>query len=443
MKFKIETEFQETEIGKIPKNWKVVRLKEIALEIKSGFASGKRDDVNGVVHLRMFNIGLDGILTFDEVVKVPKPEDWKQYLLEYGDILLVNTSGSEEHIGKVAFFEKSDMKCTYSNHLTRIRINRSLTDPKWIYFVLYYLWYKGYFRTFIHQQAGGQRNIPLKTIENIPVILPPYNEVKRLVKILTSLQFTSKKVNEAINKLTALKKALMRELLTGRIRVNEENGKLVFHRETEFQETKIGKIPREWEVVSIRDSFELYKGTTPSTKNNKYWGGSIPFVTPTDITAINDLNKIYLTKTEKYLTKEGVQSRNLRIIPAGSLLFTSRATIGYLAINSVEVTINQGVIALIPKRNDINVLFYYYYLINMRRRFEELSGGSTYKEISMSTFSRTTIPQPSSIEQKKIAEILLTIDKAIGLHYEEKVRLNRLRRGLMNLLLTGKIRVLE
>ena len=214
-------------------------------------------------------------------------------------------------------------------------------------------------------------------------------------------------------------------------------------KETEFQETEIGKIPRDWRTFSLKEVFELYKGTTPSTKDSKYWGGTIPFATPTDITAINDLNMIYLTKTEKYLTEEGIRSKNLRIVPRGSLLFTSRATIGYLAINKVDVTINQGVIALIPKRKDVNILYYYYYLLGMRKKFEELAGGSTYREISMAMFSKTVIPQPPLQEQNRIANILSTIDRAIELYHRESERLERLKRGLMDLLLTGKVRVVD
>jgi type I restriction enzyme S subunit len=216
-----------------------------------------------------------------------------------------------------------------------------------------------------------------------------------------------------------------------------------FYKETELQETEAGIIPRDWKVLSIKDAFELYKGTTPSTKKSKYWGGDIPFITPTDITAVNNLSKIYLTETEKHLTKEGLQSKNLRIVPKGSLLFTSRATIGYLAINNSEAAINQGVIALIPKRNDMNVPYYYYYLTHIRKKLEELAGGSTYREISMTTFSKVTIPYPSLNEQSRIAEILLTIDRTIGDVDNVIVKLEGLKKALMNDLLAGRIRIKE
>jgi type I restriction enzyme S subunit len=216
-----ETEFQDTEIGKIPREWKIERLKNVAMEIKSGFASGKRDETDGIIHLRMFNIGLNGMLSFDEIIKVPKPRDWRQYLLRHGDILLVNTSGSEEHIGKVAIFENVELECTYSNHLTRIRINENEVDSRWVYFVLYYLWQTGYFKSLVHQQAGGQRNIPLKAIENLPITLPPTNEARKIAEFLSMINTVIKLYREEMIRLERLKRGLMDLLLTGKIRVGE------------------------------------------------------------------------------------------------------------------------------------------------------------------------------------------------------------------------------
>jgi type I restriction enzyme S subunit len=155
------------------------------------------------------------------------------------------------------------------------------------------------------------------------------------------------------------------------------------------------------------------------------------------------MNKIYLSTTEKYLTEEGRRSKSLRLIPRGSLLFTSRATIGYLAVNKVEVTINQGIIALIPRIKDLDVTYYYYYLTSVRKKLEELAGGSTYKEISMNTFRKLMIPHPPLEEQRKIAGILSIVDRAIEVVDAGVARLEGLKKALMRELLTGRIRVRE
>jgi type I restriction enzyme S subunit len=214
---------------------------------------------------------------------------------------------------------------------------------------------------------------------------------------------------------------------------------MMFYKETNFKDTEIGRIPKEWKVVRVNKLFDLYKGTTPSTKIKEYWDGTIPFVTPTDITKINDLNEIYLRTTENYITEKGLKSKGLRLVPKRSLLFTSRATIGYLAINETEVAINQGIISLIPKNTNVDVTFFYYFLQKLRSLFENLAGGSTYKEISMSTFSNINMPLPSLSEQQKIAEILSTVDEAIQKTNEIIAKTERLKKGLMQELLTKGI----
>lgn len=217
------------------------------------------------------------------------------------------------------------------------------------------------------------------------------------------------------------------------------NARVSFYKETKFKEAQLGRIPEDWKTAKISKLFNLYKGTTPSTKIKEYWNGKIPFVTPTDITRVSNLNKIYLRETEKYITEKGLASKNLKLIPANSLLFTSRATIGYLAINDVKVTINQGVISLMPKDKNVETTFFYYLFQRLRSLFESLAGGSTYKEISMSTFSDIEIYLPSVSEQKTIAHILLTVDKAIQKTNEIIEKTERLKKGLMEELLTKGI----
>ena len=438
IEFYRETEFQETEIGKIPSEWRIVKIRDIAVEIKSGFASGRRDDTNGIIHLRMFNIDLDGLLSFKEIVKVPKPEGWREYLLRHGDILLVNTSGSEEHIGKVAIFENVKLECTYSNHLTRIRIDQNKIDPRWVYFVLYHLWQSGYFKSLIHHQAGGQRNIPLKAVENLPIILPQANEARKVAEILSTINKAIEGVDESVARLERLKRALMRELLTGRVRVREENGKLVFHRETEFQETEIEKIPRDWKVVKLKDvATKVKMGGTPKRTVKEYWDGDIPFAKIEDITN----SKKYIFSTSSTITKLGLENSNAWLVPIDSLLITIYGTLGAVAINKVEVATNQAIVGVVPRRELIDVEFLYYWYLYYQPNWIRFIKKSTQPNLTLEIVANSKVPLPSLAEQKTIAEILSTIDKAIELYHEKRVRLERLKKGLMDLLLTGRVRV--
>jgi type I restriction enzyme S subunit len=266
-------------------------------------------------------------------------------------------------------------------------------------------------------------------VHSLRMPLPPFSEQQKIAEILSTVDEAIQKTDEVIATSERLKKGLMQELLT----------KGIGHKE--FKDTEIGRIPKDWESAKITNIFDLYKGKTPSTKIKEYWDGNIPFVTPTDITKINDANGIYLETTEKYITEKGLKSNGLKLVPKGSILFTSRATIGYLAINKTEVAINQGIISLIPKRANVDVTFFCYLFQKLKNLFENLAGGSTYKEISMSTFSNVNIAIPPFSEQQKIAEILFAVDRKLEIERNEKAKLERIRQGLIDLLLTGKIRI--
>lgn len=193
-----------------------------------------------------------------------------------------------------------------------------------------------------------------------------------------------------------------------------------------------------WQVAKLSKYFEVYGGTTPSTTNEDYWNGEINWVTPTDVTKLNE--RIFLETSEKRITKLAVKVSSLKILPKGTLLLSTRATIGFTAINTAPVTINQGMTALLSKDNaKVHSLFYAYYFQRIKKYLEQLGAGSTFKEISRSTMKNLQIPLPPLPEQQKIAEILSTVDKAIEKVKEATHKTQRLKQGLMQRLLTRGI----
>lgn len=207
---------------------------------------------------------------------------------------------------------------------------------------------------------------------------------------------------------------------------------------TEFKDTVIGEIPVEWGIEKINDVAQIVSGGTPSKNQDKYWQkGNIAWATPTDITSNN--NK-YIYKTNSYITEEGLKKSSANLLPPGSILMTSRATIGARCINKVPMTTNQGFKSLICKKNLHNQ--YLYYLIDtLIKKLVHLSGGSTFLEVSKKDISNLRIPLPSLNEQKKIASILSEVDERIEMYKTKKEKLKELKKGLMQKLLTGKIRV--
>jgi len=212
-------------------------------------------------------------------------------------------------------------------------------------------------------------------------------------------------------------------------------------RHKEYKDTEIGRIPKEWEVTKVSDLFEVETGTTPSTKQLEYWdGGHINWITPADMSKLN--GKIYIKDSERKITEKGLKETNLTLMPIGSIIISTRAPVGYVAIIKDNTTFNQGCKGLIPKNiSEINPEFYTYYLLSKKTTLEHSSGGSTFKELSKDTLEKFQLPLPPLPEQKKIAEILSSVDKRLEMLHIRKNRYEKVKKGLMNDLLTGKKRV--
>lgn len=209
-------------------------------------------------------------------------------------------------------------------------------------------------------------------------------------------------------------------------------------RQQEFKQTEIGRIPKEWEVRKVIDLFIVETGTTPSTKQREYWdNGTVNWITPTDLSKLN--GKIKIRGSSRKITKKASEESNLTVLPKGSIIISTRAPVGYVAVLEEAATFNQGCKGLIPKDlSKISSEFYCYYLLSKEQILQHLSSGSTFKELSKESLENLKLPLPPLPEQKKIAEILSTVDKAIEKVDESIEKTQRLKKGLMQELLTGR-----
>jgi type I restriction enzyme S subunit len=212
-----------------------------------------------------------------------------------------------------------------------------------------------------------------------------------------------------------------------------------FYVETNFKKIpELGKVPEEWEVVEIRELFRVETGTTPSTKIPDYWNGEINWYTPLDLSKLN--GRVVINDSERKITFKALKEYNLPLLPAGSIILSTRAPVGYVALLESEGTFNQGCKGLIPiNRERIYPLFYCYYLSFQRLKLERLSGGSTFKELSKTMLESFKVFLPPVAEQRKIAEILSRVDDAIQKTDEVIANTACLKKGLMQELLTKGI----
>lgn len=207
----------------------------------------------------------------------------------------------------------------------------------------------------------------------------------------------------------------------------------MFFKETNFKETAVGQISKDWDVAKVMELGEVVTGTTPSTFNKEYWDGEYPFVTPTDITEIK-----YVEKTERQVTQKGVERG--RLIPKDSVLVTCIASIGKIALASEPCITNQQINAIVCREKTDSQ--YTYYAIAFRSDILRTWAGMTTNPIvKKSLFEKFSLAWPKNKnERQKIAEILSTVDDAIQGISGVIAKTERLKKGLMHHLLTKGIR---
>jgi type I restriction enzyme S subunit len=168
-----------------------------------------------------------------------------------------------------------------------------------------------------------------------------------------------------------------------------------------------------WREMKIEDFCEVIGGGTPSTKEDSYYGGDISWITPRDLT--NYKNR-FISRGERNITALGLKNSSARLLPKNSILLTSRAPIGYLAISEREVCTNQGFKSLIIDTEKADYKFVYYLLKSNIERIKGLGTGTTFDEISGSVVKNLKFLLPPLATQTAIAEILSSIDDKIELN---------------------------
>jgi type I restriction enzyme S subunit len=158
----------------------------------------------------------------------------------------------------------------------------------------------------------------------------------------------------------------------------------------------------EWKVKRVSDIATVVNGGTPDTTIKDFWSGDILWITPKDM---GKLSSIYVDDTERKITTAGLKNSSAKIIPPNSIILSSRAPIGHLAINNYEITTNQGCKGIIPKK-EILTKYLFYFLKNSIDLLNSLGTGTTFKELSSTKLNDVEVPFPPLPEQQRIVEIL-------------------------------------
>lgn len=269
---------------------------------------------------------------------------------------------------------------------------------------LYYL-LKGKFKNYIIKCASGaanQASITLNDIRNFEFDLPNIEVQERISKVLSPFDYLIQNNAHRIR--------ILQEI--GRLTYKEwfENFNFPYINKNIIERTKDGKKPKNWEFKKINDVVETIGGGTPSTKNAEYWkNGTIVWFTPSDLTSSP---KMFIKESSRKINELGLSKSSAKLFPAYSVMMTSRATIGVVAINTIEACTNQGFIICIP--NEIlPPLYLYNWILSNINKIIQHAGGTTFKEITKTTFRNFKILVPSKIIIDKYVNIINPIYKLI------------------------------
>lgn len=260
--------------------------------------------------------------------------------------------------------------------------------------------------------GAAQQNLNINVISNYSIILPPLSEQKRIASILGSLD----------DKIDLL---------------HRENETLEAMAETLFRKWFIEDAKDEWEEGTLDDILSIKGGTTPSTKEPKYWNGKIAWTSPRDVTS---LNGIYLFDTDRKITEDGLKQISSGLLPAGTLLMSSRAPVGALAYAEIPLAINQGYIAIIDNKGYSKEFIYLWLKLNMDL-VRSYSNGSTFMEISKSAFKALNIQIPPQKNVEDFSKIIKPLFNKIKLNEQQIINLGRIKNKILPKLMSNELKI--
>lgn len=402
-------------------DWK---LSELSVDGKGHYGIGAPAipyDKNKPTYLRITDINDDGTINFLDLKSVDD-EDSNKYLLKENDIVFARTGNST---GRSYFYQKEHGDFVYAGFLIKFSIDPQKVNPKILKYYThsqeYYNWVKSF-------DTGGTRgNINAKTFGDMPISLPKRCVQDKIVGILSALDSKIENNNKINANLEAQAQALFKSWFVD----------FTPFKDQPFVDSELGPIPQGWKVGKLGDLGDIVGGSTPSKSKPEYYTThGIAWLTPKDLSTSKAK---FTSRGEIDITDEGYNSTSTKLMPRGSVLFSSRAPIGYLTIAKNEICTNQGFKSLVP--NGAGTGFIYYSLRHLTPQIENRATGSTFKEASATLMrSVETIVPPTSI-LNKFEELLRPILQFQEKKEEENQRLAALRDTLLPKLMSGEIKL--
>lgn len=410
---------KESIIGTIPNDWGMLSISEVSKVIDSLHQTPTYSD-NGVPMVRVTDIKEDG-LALENCLRVSN-ENYELFTRNHkpmlGDIVISRVGT----YGVFSYVKTSEKFC--------LGQNTAIISPEINSKYLFYNLINKRTKYQIDNLAVGstQKTISLKNIKALKIPICDDNEQKAIADTLSCLD-DKIELNNRINKtLEEMAQAIFKSWF-----VDFEP-----FQDGEFEESELGRIPRGWRVGVLSDLGKIIGGGTPSTKREDYFIlDGIPWITPKDLSICKDK---YINRGQQDITELGLKESSAKLMPKGTVLFSSRAPIGYIAISKNSVTTNQGFKSIIPNQN-VGSEFIYYVLKNNTDEIENRASGSTFKEISGSEMKKIPVIIPDNETLEKYNIVMDGLGREQMMVEDQNKTLVLVRDTLLPKLMSGEIRV--
>lgn len=394
----------------------------------------------GIPSIMPRNIG-DNRIVSDGIARIAEAdaERLRRYLVRPGDIVYSRRGDVERRA--LVRDEQDGWLC--GTGCLRVRLGEGIVEPA---FAAYYLAHPAV-RAWIVQHAVGATmpNLNTAILSGVPFALPPLPEQRRIASILGALDDKIEINRRMSHTLESIARAIFKSWFVDfdLVRKKVEGGDVGLPLDIAdllpdaFEPSVVGPVPRGWSVSEIGGEVEAVGGSTPSTGNEVYWDGPIAFATPKDLA---NISAPALLNTERAVTAAGAATISSGVLEPGAVLMSSRAPIGYLALNEIPVCVNQGFIAM----KCLHTLSSHYVMQWARSNMDSIVGnanGTTFLEISKRNFRPLPVVVPPQPLVERFTAIAESLHRQVVHSLRESETLRDLRDGLLPRLLSGELRV--
>ncbi|NLK15547.1 MAG: restriction endonuclease subunit S [Bacteroidales bacterium] len=356
-----------------------------------------------------------------------------KYIFDEDLILLAEDGGNfeEYHTKPIAY--KISGKSWVNNHAHILRAKQDFNQN----YIFYSLVHKNITK---YLNSGTRSKLNRSELEKIEIDFPETKgEEDKIADILSTCDAVIEKTQAAIAKYKLIKQGMLHDLFTRGIDIQTGKLRPRYKDAPElYKESKLGWIPKEWECEMLSSVIEIISGGTPSTQIKEYWGGEIPWLSVDDFNTGNR----YASKAAKKITEEGLKNSATNMLLPGMLIISARGTVGVIAQMKAPMAFNQSCYGLNTVNEYLSNDFLYYYQTFFIRFIGFKSYGSVFDVITKSSFDEVFIPiNKKSDEQRMIVEKLTAIDTNLQSEQSYLEKMQQLKKGLMEDLLSGKKRV--